>query len=83
MHLVEETFFTINLRRWEAAQTCNELAQLLGDGGGLDIEDYPALNTLFGAMQHIGNVEIGANISQNNEPGDSGLVFEVEEEETP
>ncbi len=82
MHIVEETFHTITLRRWEASQVCNELLGLLGDGGGLDIEAYPALNTLFGGLHHIADQEIGATRSQDQSPGEGGMVIEFNEEET-
>lgn len=81
MHITAETFHTINFRQWEASQVCNEMSALLEDGGGLDLEAYPALDTLFGAIQHIGKTQTGVPISQENNPGEAG-ASELEDEET-
>ena len=56
MHLVEESFYTLHLRKWEAARIWIELNALL-DAAGEQSTSFPALNSLLGGMSFVADEE--------------------------
>lgn len=80
MHITREEFHTITFRRWEAAQLCNEMAALIAEAQA-DVEAYPALNTLFGAIEHLSGIDLGVTVTEEEDIEPTGASPDVGEEE--